>query len=94
MTESEQSHIASSFTFELSKVGLEQVPPRMVSNLRNVDEQLAKRVAAGIGIGLPKKAEARAEVLVFEPSAALSIHENMKKDLGWTKSRHPLCRWI
>ena len=27
MTESEQAHIASSFTFELSKVELEQVPP-------------------------------------------------------------------
>src|ERR1700678_4396367 len=72
MTENEQAHIASSFTFELSKVGLEQVPPRMIANLRNVDEQLAKRVAAGIGIGPPKKAEARAEVLDLKPSAALS----------------------
>src|SRR5665811_2205005 len=55
MTESEQAHIASSFTFELSKVVLEQVPPRMVANLRNVDEELAERVAAGIGIDLPRK---------------------------------------
>src|ERR1700691_4330975 len=67
MTESEQAHIASSFTFELSKVGLEQVPPRMVANLRNVDEELAKRVAGGIGIDLPRKAEARAEVLDLKP---------------------------
>ena len=52
----EQAHIASSFVFELSKVNLEQVPPRMVSNLRNVDEDLAKRVAAGLGIALPDKA--------------------------------------
>ena len=73
MTESEQAHIASSFTFELSKVGLEQVPPRMVANLRNVDEELAKRVAGGIGIDLPRKAEARAKVLDLEPSPALSI---------------------
>ena len=59
LTESEQAHIASSFVFELSKVVLEQVPPRMVGNLRNVDEDLAQRVANGIGIPLPKKNPAR-----------------------------------
>jgi catalase len=85
MTESEQAHIASSFTFELSKVGLEQVPPRMVANLRNVDEELAKRVAGGIGIDLPRKAEARAKVLDLEPSPALSIQRNMKKTLQGRK---------
>jgi catalase len=67
MTESEQAHIASSFTFELSKVVPEQVPPRMVANLRNVDEGLAERVAAGVGIGLPRKSGARSEVLDLDP---------------------------
>src|SRR6201995_5943449 len=71
-TDSERAHIASSFVFELSKVGLEQVQPRMVANLRNVDEELAQRVADGLGIGLPKKAQARAEVLDLKPSPALS----------------------
>ena len=85
MTESEQAHIASSFTFELSKVELSQVAPRMVANLRNVDEDLARRVAAGIGIGLPKKAEARRKVLELEPSPALSIQKNMKKTLEGRK---------
>src|SRR3984957_20554804 len=85
MTENEQAHIASSFTFELSKVGLEQVPPRMIDKLRNVDEELAKRVAGGIGIDLPRKAEARAKVLDLEPSPALSIQRNMKKTLQGRK---------
>jgi catalase len=85
MTENEQAHIASSFTFELSKVKLEQVAPRMVANLRNVDEDLARRVAAGVGIGLPKKAEARRKVLDLEPSPALSIQKNMKKTLEGRK---------
>ena len=40
--------------FELSKVGLEHVPPRMIGNLRNVDEDLAQRVADGLGDALPK----------------------------------------
>jgi catalase len=42
LTDNERAHVASSFTFELSKVQLEQVPPRMITfamstkNLRNV----------------------------------------------------------
>ncbi|MDH7972441.1 catalase [Sphingomonas sp. AR_OL41] len=78
-TEREQAHIASSFVFELSKVGqLDQVPGRMVANLRNVDEAFAKRVADGLGIALPKKAKAAREPVAMAPSDALSIHKNMK----------------
>jgi catalase len=81
-TESEQAHIASSFVFELSKVGLlDQVPPRMVANLRNVDEDLAMRVADGLGIPIPKKAKAAREPVDMTPSDALSIHKNMKQTL-------------
>jgi catalase len=81
-TESEQAHIASSFVFELSKVGLlDQVPPRMVANLRNVDEDLAQRVAAGLGIDLPRKAPAAKEPVDMPPSDALSIHKKMRETL-------------
>ena len=78
----EQAHIASSFVFELSKVGLlDQVPGRMVGNLRNVDEDLAKRVAAGLNIPLPPKAKAAKEPVDMDASPALSIHKNMKETL-------------
>jgi catalase len=81
-TESEQAHIASSFVFELSKVGLlDQVPPRMVGNLRNVDEDLAKRIASGLAIPLPPKNKAAKEPVEITPSDALSIHKNMKDTL-------------
>ncbi|MBA2935928.1 catalase [Sphingomonas sp. CGMCC 1.13654] len=80
-TDSERAHIASSFVFELSKVGLEQVQPRLVANLRNVDEALAKRVADGLGIDLPDKAEAAREPIDIAPSDALSIQKNMKGTL-------------
>jgi catalase len=81
-TESEQAHIASSFVFELSKVGLlDQVPGRMVANLLNVDEDLAKRVAGGLGIALPKKASAAKSPIDMPLSDALSIHKNMKATL-------------
>ncbi len=81
-TANEQAHIASSFVFELSKVGvLDQVPPRMLANLRNVDEDLARRVADGLGLDLPAKAKAAREPVDMDPSDALSIHKNMKDTL-------------
>ncbi|AMN40447.1 catalase [Rhodoplanes sp. Z2-YC6860] len=81
LTDSERAHVASSFTFELSKVLLEQVPARMIGNLRNVDDELAQRVADGMGIKLPKKTTPRADVVDMKPSDALSIHKNMKPTL-------------
>lgn len=81
----EQAHIASAFVFELSKVGLAQVPARTVANLRNVDEELARRVADGLGIALPRKAPAARAPVDMPPSAALSIHRNMKATLAGRK---------
>jgi catalase len=82
LTDNERAHVASSFTFELSKVGqLNQVPARMIGNLRNVDEDLAKRVAAGLGLDLPPKAKAARAPVEMEPSPALSIQKNMKATL-------------
>jgi catalase len=84
-TPSEQAHIASAFVFELSKVGLEQVPSRMVGNLMNVDEDFAKRVAAGLGIALPQKNPAAREPIDLDPSPALSIQRSMKETLDGRK---------
>jgi len=53
----------------------------MVANLRNVDEDLAMRVAAGLGIDLPEKAKAAKDPVEMKPSDALSIHKNMKETL-------------
>lgn len=80
-TDSERAHIASSFVFELSKVDLPQVPARMVANLRNVDDDLAKRVAVGLGIALPKQAPAAREPVALDASPALSIQRNARETL-------------
>lgn len=80
-TENEQAHIASAIVFELSKVNLEQVPVRMVGNLRNVSEDLAERVAKGLGLSLPAKAKSAAPVQELELSPALSIQKNWKETL-------------
>ncbi|MBA3668198.1 MAG: catalase [Sphingomonas sp.] len=72
-TKIEQAHIASAITFELSKVMLEPVRTRMLGNLRNVDDDLAKRVAAGLAMDLPPANKAAKAPIDMDPSDALSI---------------------
>ncbi len=57
----EQSHIASAFTFELTRVQVPAIRERIVAGLLNVDQTLAEAVADGLGISplpepLPKAA--------------------------------------
>ena len=80
-TPTEQAHIVGAFVCELSNVTMPQVHERMLGNLLNVDEDLARRVARGIGMPLPAKSEALSPVLDMKPSDKLSIHKNMKKTL-------------
>ncbi|MBB6092924.1 catalase [Povalibacter uvarum] len=81
LTDNERAHVASAFVFELSKVKLEQIPSRMVANLRNVDDELAQRVADGLGIDLPRMAKPAREPIDLDPSPALSIQRNMIETL-------------
>lgn len=69
----EQAHIASAFTFELSKVAIEGVRLRMLGNLRNVDNDLAQRVAAGLAMDLPAANKAAVAPIEMPTSDALSI---------------------
>jgi catalase len=78
----EQAHVASALVFELSKVALEHVRKRVVANLRNVDEQLAARVAKGLGIALPPASKPAAPVQDLAPSPALRIIGNTKDTLA------------
>src|SRR5579872_4681022 len=77
-TEIEQRHIASAFTFELSKVETPAIRARMVAHLLNVDNGLAQKVADGLRLKeMPKPAEpARPVVKTLKPSPALSIIGN------------------
>ncbi|MBL8781165.1 MAG: catalase [Alphaproteobacteria bacterium] len=71
--EAEQAHLASAMVFELSKVQLEHVRVRVLSNLVNVDPALAQRVAAGLGAAVPKASAAAAKPIDLELSPALRI---------------------
>ncbi|WP_407699291.1 catalase [Sphingopyxis yananensis] len=74
-TANEQAHIASAIVFELSKVSLEHVRSRILSRLRNIDEQLAERIADGLAMDLPEKAPAARDPIDMEITDALSIQK-------------------
>ena len=70
-TPPEQAHIASAYAFELGKVDTAHVRSRTLSHLRHIDEDLACRVAAALGMELPEAADAAAPVLDMDTSAAV-----------------------
>ncbi|MEA1073227.1 catalase [Sphingomonas sp. LY160] len=72
-TEIEQAHLASAIVFELSKVTIEAIRTRVLGNLRNVDEALAKRVADGLAMDLPAANKAASAPIDMDTSDALSI---------------------
>jgi len=72
-TEIEQAHMASALVFELSKVTISAIRERVMSNLRNVDETLAKRVAGGLAMDLPAASKPAAKPFDMDQSDALSI---------------------
>jgi len=85
MHPAEQSHIVSAFTFELSKVEHAHIQQRMIANLRNVDEDLAARVAKAMNVDLPQASPTAAPVRDMPVSPALRIIGNMKETLDGRK---------
>jgi catalase len=78
----EQAHIASALVFELSKVEHLHVREAMVGHLRHIEEDLAKRVAAGLALDkMPVAPVAAAPVQEMKPSPALQIIGKMKNTL-------------
>lgn len=78
----EQAHIASAFVFELSKVEHPHIQLAMLAHLRHVDEDLAQRLAIGLGITqLPAATITSSKIQNLKPSAALQLIANMKDTL-------------
>ena len=78
----EQAHMASALVFELSKVDTLAIRELMVGHLRHIDEDLATRVADGLGFDkMPKAPPASAPVVRMQPSPALQIIGKMKATL-------------
>lgn len=78
-TSYEQAHIASALIFELSKVEHSHIREAMVAHLRNIAEDLATKVANGLGmLQMPDAYQAAADVQEMPPSPALRVVGNMK----------------
>ena len=77
-TDVEQQHITDAFVFELSKVERAEIRVRMVSNLLNVDQELADAVADGLGLAesVTPSTPARPPITDLPESPALSILRN------------------
>jgi catalase len=79
----EQAHIASALVFELSKVEHLHIREAMVGHFRHIEEDLAQRVAAGLGFDkMPDAPVAAAPVQERAPSPALQIIGKMKDTLN------------
>ena len=77
----EQAHLASALVFELSKCSFGHVRARVLSNLGNVDADLAARVAAGLNVDLPAASAPAATPFDMKPSPALRIVGKYKETL-------------
>ena len=77
-TPSEQGHIAAALVFELSKCAEPGIRARIVSHLRNIDEEMAVLVGDGLGLAaMPAPAPAaRPTRTDLKPSPALSIQSS------------------
>jgi catalase len=83
MSDHEKEHIIAAYSFELGKVEREFIRAREVNEiLANIDLELAKRVAANLGLPAPGKGTVEARKTSFDHSPSLSqanlLPENIK----------------
>lgn len=83
MSDHEKEHIIAAYSFELGKVEREFIRAREVNEiLANIDLELAKRVAANLGLPAPSKGTVEARKTSFDHSPSLSqanlLPENIK----------------
>ena len=71
-TPTEQAHIAAAFRFELSKLTIPAIRERMVASLRNASEELARKVADGLGMKALPDAMPRALKTPAKPEVTTS----------------------
>ena len=78
----EQAHLLAAIVFELSKVSTPAIRERTVAQLRNVDEDIARRVADGLGMAtLPTAIAPAAPAIDMKPSPALGLVAKSKPNL-------------
>jgi len=82
----EQQHVADAYTFELGKCNHKHIQERMLWLIKQIDEDLASKVADGLGMDIPKNIErpinqsigADAKAEKFQPKAKKNYLEKDK----------------
>ena len=69
----EKNHLIGALVFELSKVTLPHVRLNVLANLHNIDNELASRVANGLGMDLPPASRAAVKPSDMDLSPALRL---------------------
>jgi catalase len=80
MSEVEQDHIADAFTFELGKVDVPAVVTLMVERLAHIDDELAARVAKGLGVPAPEVEIADDDQELVSPALAMVTEDEYPID--------------
>ena len=53
MSKTEKEHIISAFRFEVGKVESKEIRQKVVDQFANVDQELAEKIAEGVGVSPP-----------------------------------------
>ncbi|HVR96171.1 MAG TPA: catalase, partial [Thermoanaerobaculia bacterium] len=83
----EKEHIIRGFRFELTKVQVPAIRQRTVSMLCNVADELAQRVADGLGIPLPEPMPRAAEAITPEVTRSPSLSLTARPGNGGIRGR-------
>ncbi len=74
----EKQHIAEAYTFELGKCTQQGIKERMLYQIAQIDDDLAKKVAEGLGLKVPKNIEAPINQAIGA-DADVNKHQPIKK---------------
>lgn len=83
MSESEKQHIIKAFQFEVGKVTDKATRQKVVDMFNNVDNELAKQIALGVGANPPAPVERHMPKLTY--SKALSLENTFKNSIATRK---------
>ena len=90
LSEVEKTHIIEAFTFELGKCYEQGIKERQLEVLANVDADLCKQVAIGLGLPAPK---GKPPADVFESKALSQIVDDPGADRRPQDRHHRRCRF-
>jgi len=85
MSETEKLHIVKAFQFEVGKVGSKAIRQKVVEMFSNVDVELARQIALGVGASLPSGKTMSKKQTKPQVSKSLSMENTAKNSIRTRK---------